>query len=313
MNDCDFSKRVFSYLSDEERKEVLKKSILEGFTVNGFSRKPYDAPLNAILSSFNCKRGKKYQYEILLSVMKEVADEEGASDLLNLVKQWVESFDKHEEIEKILACYNQEEKIIEKEEDNKIFNSDRMVEQLEKQSKELVDELKVAREKIKQHKHAIQDNKIEIDNLKQEITKLKKDEKQAQVINEELRKEIMKITEERDEVIGILNDKNHEMEELKKIIELLKSYKENAPRILCIIKKEETIEIPGYDITTIHNWNDEIKKEIKGGEYTKIWLVHNGFTYDVISDIKLTFDIEMVKEYSNYSNLIKNIGNGGNL
>ena len=296
MNDSDFTKKVFSNLQDRERKEVLKKAISVGFTVNGFSKKPYDAPLNTILISANCKKEKKYQYQILLATMKELADEEGASELLKLVKQWVESSDSHKEIEEILECYNQEKRIIEEEENSIITNSDKMLEQLEKQNKELCNELKLAREKTKQHKRVIQENKIEIDNLKQEITRLKKDEKQVQDINKVLRNEIKKISEEREEALGILNNKNHETEELKKTIELLKTYKENAPKILCIIKKEETIEIPGYDITTIHNWNDEIKKKVEKGGYTKIWLIYSGFTYDVISDIKSTFDREMVNE-----------------
>ena len=74
MNDSDFTKKVFSNLQDKERKEVLKKAILDGFTVNGFSKKPYDAPLSTILISANCKKRKKYQYESLLATVRKLAN-----------------------------------------------------------------------------------------------------------------------------------------------------------------------------------------------------------------------------------------------
>lgn len=309
MNNIEFTKRIITGLGESERRKVIKKATQYGFTVDGFSRKPYDAPITAIMNCMNRKKRNKYQFELLMDVMSEMSEEEGASDILKYVKQWLEDENSHIEIELIL------DKMVVKDEENikRNVSIDFEEEQIKyiKKIENIEQELKVARERGKQQKQTIQDNKIKISNLKQNIDRLERENKHKQALVESLEMDIIKLQEKQQIILIKLEKKEEEIKELRENINKLQLFKDNAPKILCILKKEKEVEIPGFDIKTIHTWDDEIKQIILEEEYAKVWLIHNGFTYDIISDIKETFEKEKIKEFNNYNKMFNTVVKGG--
>ena len=314
MNNSEFTKRIIDDLNDLERRKVIKKAIQNGFTVDGFSRKPYDAPIIAIKNCLNIKKRNKFQYEIILEAMCELSDEDGACEIFKYVKLWMEDENSHNQIESMLKENddNNNEKCNEENlEDQNLVDIEAEQAKYKVKIEELEKELQGVRERVKQQKQTIQENKIEISNLKQDIARLEKECKQRQILNESLEEDIAKLSKEKEDVVTELEKKKYEISELKKSIDALQLFKYNAPKILCILKQKKSVEIPGFDINTIHKWDDEIKENILKEEYTKIWLVHRGFTYDKISDIKDTFEKEKIKEFNNYNKMYETITDGG--
>lgn len=309
MNNTDFVKKIFLLLDNYEQQKIINKSIQNGFTIDGFSKKPKDAPISFVLNSMNKKRGMKYQHEIIMEVMHEIAKDDNSSDLLKLVKRWIEDENTHQEIENEI-----QNRKIQRTNDTKDINHLSIPEASKDENIERLGELEEQIEKIKgrikQQKQLIQNNKIVISDLEHCNNKLEKEKKLMQNRIDRLEKELICISDEKKKICEELQKREMEIEELKNNIEQLKLYKDNAPKILCIVKQNIAIEIPGYDIVTIHNWGEDVKELLLQEKYSKVWLVHNGFSYDIISDIKNYFEKELIKEYSNYKKIYDSFDGG---
>lgn len=312
MDTTEFSARLIRILNEKELRETLKKSIAQGFSVQGF-KNPWKAPRSTIIKCMEQKdRDGKYYYMTILEIISSLVDSENDNEISSssLVKQWLNNNKiLNEKIENDLTILEDKYKAYNTKKEQIVSNdSIKEVNVLHQnklgQANRILQEKNIAlQEKNKTLQSTIQSNKIEISNLEKVISKLQKE-------NQKLDKEFNKTKIDMDtynihkvETRQKLNESNKYNLLLLDQIEELKKYKECAPKIICFIKtRVQDSDFGGYDITYVKEWNDNYKENLENNQYDEIWIIHTGFSYSDITEIK-TYASCKVKEFLNITQL----------
>ena len=313
MTDYEFAKIVVKQLEDEDRIATVKRAAQKGFVVRGFSKWPHMAPKGAIIKSMGLKNKQKKQYDILIRAMGELSNDIPNHEFYHMARLWLDEEDSHEQIADRLSIMMKsnappgQDQICDIKEDSEVNDDsgDSRIDQLEQ-------ELAEAKERLKRQKRNLKENKISIGKLKEENERLANEIKKKQEQFESIIHEKQMALKERNALEEELNIVQKQLQELCKKNEELQVFREKAPKILCIIQKEIDIEIVGYNIATIHQWNQKVKEELKEKSFSQIWLVNRGFTYACINEIKNYFNYIEIKEYLNEKQFMDAIKMGGN-
>lgn len=309
MDTLEFSQRLIRVLDDNVLQEILKKAATQGFSVQGF-KNPWRAPKPAIIKDMKRKkRGGEYYYIIILETIAKL---DSLNEVATMAKQWLQNDNGDILYKKI----EDELKRIE-EKKNNVFIEEKKPSSLEpmivednllNENKEMQKKNGELKEKNKKLQLIIQGNKIEISNLKKDVTQLKK-------INEKLEKDFEKKQSECEQYQSDsinynkqIKEKDEQIELLLKKIDELKRYKECAPKILCFIKTNtDEMDLGVYDITYAKEWNDVQRASIVSQVYDEIWIVHKGFSFNDITEIKANVSCT-VKEFLSLARLKNKIG-----
>lgn len=229
-----------------------------------------------------------------------------------MAKQWLQNDNDdilYKKIEDELKRMEEKKNNVSTEE-KKLSSSDTIIvkDNLLNENKEMQKKNEELKEKNKKLQLIIQGNKIEISNLKNDVTQLKK-------ANEKLEKDLEKKQSEceryQSDSINYdkqIKEKDEQILLLLKKIEELKRYKECAPKILCFIKTNtDEIDLGGYDITYAKEWNEIQKSSIISQVYDEVWIIHKGFSYNDITEIKACVSCT-VKEFLSLARLKNKIG-----
>jgi hypothetical protein len=313
VDTLEFSQRLIMVLDDGELRETLKKAAAQGFSVQGF-KNPWKAPRPSITKCLERKkRGGKYYYMIILEAIASLINIEDTdtSEISAplLAKQWLNNKENlYEKIEKDLKKFEENSKT-EKVEIDQTDMVDSVVKlDFSEEKQELQKKNEIIQEKNKKLQSTIQGNKIEISNLKKSVTMLEK-------ANEKLERELSIEKNECDFYINEIkkltqniNDKDEYIRLLLNQIDELKKYKECAPKIACFIKaKIEEGYFGGYDITYFNEWSNSKKSFWRIDEFDEIWIVHKGFSYNDITEIKNCVSGN-VKEFLSIAHLKNKVG-----
>jgi hypothetical protein len=308
VNTLEFAKEVVAVLSDADLSNVIKKAASNGFVVQGF-KSPWKAPRSQIIGPgiSKKKRGGDYYY---ITLLKAVVDSEiiidNGTELSELVKNWVQDDKTHDEIsDKLEQIKLQKFKNGEKEKGLDTDKNETEIINSEVKVKEKNIELQEKNKKLRQIN---QSNKIALDNSQQKIQQLQKE-------NEKLKKDTERLTAENEECINKLNDlkeqiivKDKKIQELVSQIGDLEKYKQRAPKILCLCKRKlDYIYFEGYDIAFENSWDEEVKDKILTQNFSEIWFISKGFSYNVFLEIQDLVKCS-VKKYLNIDKMLSEIG-----
>lgn len=312
MDRLEFSKRLIKVLEDDEIKEVLKKASSKGFSVPGF-KNPWKAPITTVIRRME-QKGKEgeYHYMLLLDIISElnVKEDEKSNSPSKVVREWKENGKiVNEQIEYDLVILEEKNKYHKKSAadeicicaDDKINNYSEI--NLEEKNEALKEKNKLLQDKNKKLQALIQSNKIEIGDYKQEINKIQGENSKLMNQINELLNNLDQCLKEKDEAIKKSKEiEDHNLVLINQINELEK-YRECAPKIICFIKaKVKDEEFKGYNIVFVKEWNNKYENNIVSNMYDEVWMVHKGFSYNDITEIKGCARCE-VKEYLNISQL----------
>lgn len=312
MNRLQFSTRLIKVLGDDEIKEVLKKASSKGFSIPGF-KNPWKAPITTVIWHMEQKdKEGNYYYTMLLDIISElnIKEDEKSISPSKIVQEWKENGKIiNQKIEDDLISLEKESTYqrnnIEDEisicVDDQSNNYNEII--LEEKNEELKEQNKLLQDKNKKLQTLIQSYKIEIGNYKQEINKIQSENSKLIKQINELLINLEQCLKEKDEIMKNSKEiEDHNLLLINQINELQK-YKEYAPKIICFIKaKVKDEEFKGYDIVFVKDWNNKYENNIISNMYDEVWVVHKGFSYNDITEIKGCATCE-VKEYLNISQL----------
>jgi len=311
LDTLEFSQRLIRVLNDDEMQEVLKKAALQGFSVQGF-KNPWKAPRPSIIKGMRYKkRGGQYYYLIILEAIANLSDLESSEISIQiLADQWLNNDDiPHEIIENNLKILEEKRRNTSDENElvvklESVATDDTFLEenhQLQKKNEELQDI-------NKKFRFTIQGNKIEISDLRNNITKLENANEKLEKIIKQKQEEYNEYLKGYENLIIQIDEKDKYISTLIVQIEELKKYKECAPKILCFLKENtDDINFVGRDITYAKEWTDIQKESLASQEYDEIWIVHKGFTYSDITEIKASVSCT-VKEFLSIARLKNKFG-----
>ncbi len=306
MEEIEFSQRMVKVLNEKTLQDTLKKAGAQGFTVPGFSKKFYQAPLITLIGAMKIrKRGKGFQSGIFLECLSEL-DENILESILT--KKWLMGGDARNEAESELK--NIEVSILEKQKKNEsiqdVFEVESNIKEDNKENNTEV--IKKQKERIKKLQTIIQNYKIINDNYKKEIEQLKKENNKLELKNAEILKDRV-LNEEIIEKLKVEIEKQKQQNvEMRNEIESYKNIHENAPRILCFSKKEIEREMfPFYNIECISQWNKDYIKIIDWIKYYEIWIAENDFSYSETKTIKSAAKGKVITA-RNFNMLITKVG-----
>lgn len=312
MDTLEFSERLVKVLDEDELQEVLKKAVSRGFSVQGF-KNPWKAPKPVVIKEMKQKkRGGEYYYMIILHAIADVTTLKNSQIVIqSMAKQWLQNninktSNKNVETdlikleEKIAVSTEEKKEVVSQSIASKVSLSEEN-EKLQKTNEEY-------KKKSKKLKTTIQGNKIEISNLKNEIIQLIKINKKIQGEYEKKKNEFEKSQSDYAAISQQIKEKDKYITELLEKIEGLNRYKECAPKILCFIKtNKEQIDFSGYNITFARGWKDAQKMSLENQQYDEIWIIHKGFSYYDIKEIKDNFSCT-VREFLNVVRLKNKMG-----
>ena len=285
MEEVEFSQRIVKILDEKTLQDTLKKATTQGFTVSGFSKKIYQAPLAILVLAMKTKKRKKgFQSGIFLKCLSELDENILES---TLAQKWLAGGVSRKEAESELK--NIEISILKKQKQHEyvpdLFEIDSSI-----KGNNIEDNTKVIekqKEHIKKLKTTLQDHKILNDNCKKKIEQLQKENNKLKLKDAEELKDKISREDAIEELKTEINKQQEQLVEMKKEIERYKSMYENAPKILCFSRKEVNKEIfPFYHIEWISEWNNNLVKIIDWKKYHEIWVAENDFTYSETKTIK---------------------------
>ena len=191
------------------------------------------------------------------------------------------------------------------------------IEALKKEIQRFEQELTTAKEKNKKYKNTIQENKIELDNLQKNILRQEKAkdrlfrqigelEHQMGQIQAEKQEEIRRREMTERQIIAL----EEQIETLMEQIKELELYRKHAPKLLCIAKTKNKIDIPGYHIKMVHEWDKTTKEEAVNGGYLEVWLVQKQFPYHLVSEMSECIG-KRLRQFLTMEDLINTVSQGG--
>lgn len=308
MEELEFAKELIKIIDTTILQRTLKKAATKGFSVQGFNKNVWTAPITLIIGALDKKkRGGNYQYRIFLESLASLEiDDIG----VRLAKKWLDEKEKREEVKNELL------EIITKQQENT------KIEQVEKKEIPIVDDskqekacnqqnemiIREQKDKIKKLQKSIQDFRIEIDNLKKEKEHVVKEKKKLEKINEDQKQEIDILKRKVEQVelqftncCAEVKQKEEELEEYKNILA-------QAPRVLLFSKRKINYNtFPFYNIQQIVDWKDDYiyNQELK--EYNEIWIIESDYTYPEVQKIKKMTRGKIVLAH-NLKSLIEKVG-----
>lgn len=312
VNTLEFSQRLIKVLDEDELQEVLKKAVVQGFSVQGF-KNPWKAPKPAVTKGMERKKkGGEYYYEIILNAIANISGQSGSqSEAGAIAKQWLKIDNdnpQYEKIEKDLHKLEEMTNILD-------LNKKKTVSQYKVEKDDIIGEnekLSKRNEELQQRNKklqlTLQGNKIEISNLKNDVTQNKKMYERVQINFEKKQKECDEYQKDYENAIKQVKEKNEYISLLLTKIGELERYKECAPKILCFSKMSTNdIDLSGYDITYAKDWEDAQKVSLMSQEYDEVWIIYKGFSFNDIKEIKSSASC-LVKEFLNVERLKNKIG-----
>lgn len=332
MNELELTRALYLQLAEQDQRLVVKKAAEKGFVVDGFSKNVSKAPPRAVCACMakRARRGK-YPYQFILSAMAEQQKVDEENIIYYLAGEWMKGEYTHAGVEEDLK------KLIhnKKESDNTIKDNEKSQKDLQNQEckykeesevesaalkkelERLDQELLITKDKTKKYKNTIQEYKIEIDNLQKNILREEKAKDRLFRQIGELENELEKVQEEKNEEIRKQKIREYEIRELQNQVETLMQqikdleiYRRHAPKLLCIVKSKNKIEIPGYDIKMAHEWNEVIREEAVNGEYFEVWLVQKQFPYHLVNEISECIG-KKLKQFLTVEDLMNTVSQGG--
>lgn len=332
MNELELTRALYLQLAEEEQRLVVKRAAEKGFVVDGFSKNVSKAPPRAVCACMakRARRGGKYPYQLVLGAMAERRKINEENIIYNLAGEWMKGEYTHAGVEEYLknlthdkkepdsAAEKSEPEIkLQEQEQNQRQEPDSEAEVLKKEIQRLEQELTTVKEKNKKYKNTIQENKIEIDNLQKNILRQEKAkdrlfrqigelEHQIEQIQAQKQEEITRreMTEQRTIALG------EQIETLMEQIKELELYRKHAPKLLCIAKTKNKIDIPGYDIKMVHEWDEMTKDEAVNGGYLEVWLVQKQFPYHLVSEMSECIG-KRLRQFLTMEDLINTVCQGG--
>lgn len=326
MKDYELVKKILNLINEQEYRQVISRAQTYGFIVPGFSnqksaKKYIPISMTTGVNVLNAKAGKnKRNYEILMDVMKELAEELDKKDnLFGYVARWIDDERTHEKIEKILVELEgkkqsfqvKEAKLVPIDKDPEVFEQE--IIELKERILELQTNYNDLKKRNKKHKEILQSNKIEIENLKQENLKLKRklEKREEENYNLETR------TQQQKKLYEIeLNNAKEEVQEQKRTIhtlqeqmEDLRQYKETAPKILCIAKNPAKITLKGYFLCFVTSIDESLVELLKEN-YDKIWYIRKGFHYADLLSLKDMIGDEKIEQARDEKDFMEKITGG---
>ena len=329
MNELELARALYLLLAEEDQRIVVKKAAEKGFVVDGFSKNVSKAPPRAVCACMakRVKRGGKYPYQLVLGAMAERRKINEENVIYHLAGEWMKGEYTHAGVEEYLKKLTHdkketdntvtEKKELEKEPQNQEQEIKNESTTLKKEIARFEQELLTIKEKNKKYKNTIQENKIEIDNLQKNILRQEKAKDRLFRQIGELEHQIEKVQAEKQEEI-----KRREMteqqtaaleEQIETLMEQIKElelYRKHAPKLLCIAKTKNKIDIPGYDIKMVHEWDEIIKEDAVNGGYLEVWLVQKQFPYHLISEISECIG-KRLRQFLTMEDLINTASQGG--
>ncbi|MBD5448923.1 MAG: hypothetical protein HDR28_01945 [Lachnospiraceae bacterium] len=307
MEELEFSRELVKILDKRILQMTLKKAVTQGFTVQGFNKNVWMAPVAIVNAAFEKrKRGGKYQYKIFLECLAGLEEDNVG---INLAKKWLKNGEERAEAEKKLLelmSYKRKEKNI-KIDEVKEAVSNGTSEKNGKKS-ENVDVIIQQQERIRKLQNTVQEFRISTDNYKKEIEHLQKKSNKLERRYEEERKrnnELLEEIEKLEKQIGVYQQ--HLAQKEEKII-YYKEIFEKAPKIICFSKKKIDNQIfPFQKIEQKDEWRNEFAAEIDWQTYQEVWIVESDFSYPEVMDIRKMADGKVVCA-RNLKSLITKVG-----
>lgn len=285
MEELEFSRELVKILDKHILQKTLKKAITQGFTIQGFNKNVWKAPVTIVNAALEKrKRGGKYQYTIFLECLAGLEEDNLG---INLAKKWLKNGEERTEAEKKLLefmSYKQEEKNIKVDEIEEVVSND-IEEKIEKNS-ENVGVIIQQQARIKKLQNTVQEYRISIDNHKKEIERLKKKNNKLEKGYEEEQIKSNKLREEAERLKKQIGEYQHQLIQNEEKINYYKGILDKAPKIICFSKKKIDIEIfPFRKIEQMGEWRNEFADEIGWEKYQEVWIVESDFSYPEVMDI----------------------------
>lgn len=218
---------------------TLKKAVAQGFTVQGFNKNVWMAPITMVNAALERRKlGGKYQYKIFLECLSDLEEDNVE---INLAKKWLKNGEERAEAEKKLLelmSYRREEKNIKIDEFKEVVLND-----TGEKNSENVEVIIQQQERIRKLQNTVQEFRISTDNYKKEIEQLQKKSNKLERICEAERINNNKLKEEIERLekqIGIYQQHLVQQEEK---INYYKRIFEKAPKVICFSKKKIDNEI----------------------------------------------------------------------
>lgn len=332
MNELELARALYQQLAEEDQRIVVKRAAEKGFVVDGFSKNVSKAPPRAVCACMakRARRGGKYPYQLVLGAMAERRKLDEENVIYHLAGEWMKGEYTHAGVEEYLKKLTHDKKepdnTTEKseseiepqaQEQNQKQEENNEIETLNKEIQRLEQELTTAKEKSKKYKNTIQENKIEIDNLQKNILRQEKAKDRLFRQIGELEHQMNQIQTEKQEEI-----RRREMiqrqavaleEQIKTLMEQIKElelYRRHAPKLLCIAKTKNKIDIPGYDIKMVREWDETTKEDAVNGDYLEVWLVQKQFPYHLVSEMSECIG-KRLRQFLTMEDLINTVCQGG--
>lgn len=304
MEELEFSRGLVKILDKHILQMTLKKAVAQGFTVQGFNKNVWMAPITMVNAALERrKRGGKYQYKIFLECL---ADLEEDNVEIKLAKKWLKNGEERAEAEKKLLelmSYRREEKNIKIDEFKEVVLND-----TSEKNSENVEVIIQQQERIRKLQNTVQEFRISTDNHKKEIEQLHKKSNKLERIYEEERIKNNKLKEEIERLekqIGIYQQHLVQQEEK---INYYKRIFEKAPKVICFSKKKIDNEIfPFQKIEQKNEWRNEFADKIDWQTYREVWIVESDFSYPEVISIKKMADGKVICA-RNLKSLIAKVG-----
>lgn len=307
MEELEFSRELVKLLDKHILQKALKKAGTQGFTVQGFDKNVWRAPVTMVNAALERKkRGGKYQYRIFLECVAELEEDNAEIDL---ARKWLKNGEERAEAEKNLLehmSYKQEGKNVKVDKLEEIITKD--TREKNGKNKENVDVIIKQQERIRKLQNTVQELRISADNYKNEIehlqkksNKLEKRYEEEQIKNNELLEKVERLENQIVEYQQLLVQKEEKINYYKGILE-------KAPKIVCFSKKKIDNELfPFKKIEQVCEWKNEFVDEIEWEKYQEVWIVESDFSYPEVMKIREKSNRKVVCA-RNVKSLIEKVG-----
>lgn len=325
MDTLEFTKKLLDLLNNDEKEKVIKIAASKGFSVPNF-KNPWKAPIQLVKIAME-QKGKKSKlsfYLIFDAIMNLRVDDEKKNPVPSLAFKWNKG--NEEERRQILE-------IVETLENNSSFISNYNIDKEKLQENNTMDEatpqneiitklekqIEAVKEKNKKLQDDLQNKKIQLDNSEKKIIQMEKKynkmEKKYNKLDKDFRSVVANCKAYKLEIGELHNKLSNQKDLYNRCLqenEELKRCKCLLPKRICFIKniKEQDIKKlyeNGFELKS--EWTDLLKNEIDGIDYVQSWIVHKGFNYKEIIEIKDFFHKKEIKieEFLNINTLMRKL------
>lgn len=310
MEELEFSRELIKVLDTNILQKSLKKAATRGFSVPGFNKNVWAAPVIMIVAALDKKkRGGIYQYRIFL---ESLASLEIDNIGVEFAKKWLNEDGKCEEVAKDLmevVSKQKDEKKAEQTEKNENLTID-VFEKIKTNSCNQKNnaEMQEQKDKIKKLHKNIQDYRIVVDDLKREKAHLVKEKNKMEKVCEDQKNEIDVLKRKAEQIELRFNECYADLKQKKEELDKYKHILEKAPKILLFSKRKIDYSIfPFYNIEQIVEWKDDYIDNMDCRKYCEIWIIESDYTYPEVQKMKKITNNKIILTH-NLKSLIEKVG-----